>query len=242
MPDDRIWILAHHSTVTLVTGSARPGVACSRRILRSVAGGFEDVREVLTGHCSRSTSSIGSSRHSHLERLTEPPDLVESDEAGCEASESLRDIGPALVTDGQASEAVEPCVGSLDHPAMATELLAGLDPASGDARYNPAGAALLATSTGVVGLVGMKLVGTAAWAPVPAVAHRQDRIEGRGHQHAVVAVGPREGEAEGCASGIDDEMALGARLAAIRRVRAGRRAPFLAGTDALSRLARLQSS
>lgn len=56
--------------------------------------------------------------------------MVESDEAGFEASESLIDIGTALVTDGQAFEAVEPCVGSLDHPAIATELLAGLDPAS----------------------------------------------------------------------------------------------------------------
>src|SRR4051812_21044514 len=43
-------------------GLAPPGLACSRRSLRSVAGGLEEVREVFSGRCSRSTSSISSSR------------------------------------------------------------------------------------------------------------------------------------------------------------------------------------
>lgn len=171
-----------------------------------------------------------------------PSGLIEGDDAGGEGCEGLVDVGAALVGDGQASETVEPGVGTLDDPAVKAELLATLDPASGDARHDPTGAALLATGTGVVGRVGMKLVGTAALATAPAAAHRRDRIQGRGHHHAVVAVGSREGQAEGCAAGIDDAVALGARLTAIRRVRASRRPPFFAGTDALSRLARLQSS
>src|SRR4051794_26536706 len=42
-------------------GLAPPGRACSRRSLRSVEGGLEEVREVFSGRCSRSTSSISSS-------------------------------------------------------------------------------------------------------------------------------------------------------------------------------------
>src|SRR4051794_30265867 len=42
-------------------GLAPPGRACSRRSLRSVEGGLEEVREVVSGRCSRSTSSISSS-------------------------------------------------------------------------------------------------------------------------------------------------------------------------------------
>ncbi|KQP25783.1 hypothetical protein ASF25_21275 [Methylobacterium sp. Leaf100] len=162
-----------------------------------------------------------------------PSGLIEGDDAGGEGCEGLVDVGAALVGDGQASETVEPGVGTLDDPAVKAELLATLD---------PTGAALLATGTGVLGRVGMKLVGTAALATASAAAHRRDRIQGRGHYRAVVAVGSREGQAERCAAGIDDKVALGARLAAIRRVRASRRPPFFAGTDALSRLARLQSS
>src|SRR5215216_2696872 len=42
-------------------GLAPPGFDFSRCSLRSVEGGFEDVREVFSGRCSRSTSSISSS-------------------------------------------------------------------------------------------------------------------------------------------------------------------------------------
>src|SRR4051812_27530896 len=45
-----------------------------------------------------------------LERLTEPSDLVEGDEACGEAGEGFVDVGASLVTDGQAVEAVEPSV------------------------------------------------------------------------------------------------------------------------------------
>src|SRR4028119_1566485 len=42
-------------------GLAPPGLDLSRCSLRSVEGGLEDVREVFSGRCSRSTSSISSS-------------------------------------------------------------------------------------------------------------------------------------------------------------------------------------
>ena len=53
--------LAHGAGVALVAGLAPPGLALSRRSLRSVAGGFDDVRDVFSGRCSRSNRSISSS-------------------------------------------------------------------------------------------------------------------------------------------------------------------------------------
>src|SRR4051794_14780508 len=52
-------------------GLAPPGFDCSHCSLRSVEGGFDDVRDVLPGRCSFSTSSISSSllRRSRSERL-----------------------------------------------------------------------------------------------------------------------------------------------------------------------------
>lgn len=48
-----------------------------------------------------------------LERLTEPSDLVDGDEACGEAGEGLVDVGASLVADGQAAETIEPSVGAL---------------------------------------------------------------------------------------------------------------------------------
>lgn len=48
-------------------------------------------------------------------------------------------------------------------------------------------------------------------------------IEGGCHHHAAVPVGPTQAEAERRTAGIDDEVARCARLAPVRRVRAGRR-------------------
>ncbi len=56
-----------------------------------------------------------------------------------------------------------------------------------------------------------------------------------------MAVGTGQNEAERRATRVGDKVALGLRLAPVRRVRAGGRPPFFAGTLALSTLARLQS-
>jgi hypothetical protein len=154
-----------------------------------------------------------------LERLTEPPDLVGGDEACGETGEGLVDVGASLVANGQAAETVEPSVGVLHDPAMASEPLAALDAFAGDARHDPARPALLAAYFGIVGLVGVQLGGSVSWASAPAVAQGRDGIEGLGHHHAVVPVGPAQAEAERRAARVGDEVALGARLAPIRRVR-----------------------
>jgi hypothetical protein len=176
-----------------------------------------------------------------LERLTEPFDLVEGDETGREAGEGLVDVGASLVADGQAPEAVEPGVGAFGHPSVAAELFAALDTASGDARHDPARPAFVPTLSGIVSFVGVQLVRAASRSSSSTTPQRRDGIKSRRHHDAVVPVGPTQAEAERGASRVGDEMTALAPLAAVRRVRAGGRPLFLAGTDALSRQARLQS-
>ena len=176
-----------------------------------------------------------------LECLTEPSNLVEGDQAGREVREGLVDVCASLVADGQSTESVEPGVGAFHDPTVTTEFLAALDAPTRDARDDPPRPALLAAGSGIVGLVSVQLVRTASRSSAPTAPHRRDGVEGGRHHDGVVPVGPAQAEAERRAARVGDEMALRARLAPVRRVRAGGSPPFLAGTDALSRQARLQS-
>ena len=58
---------------------------------------------------------------------------------------------------------------------------------------------------------------------------------------AVMRVGAAQQEGERGAASVGDEVPLGARLTAVRRVRPGSGPPFLAAMDALSTQARVQS-
>lgn len=78
----------------------------------------------------------------------------------------------------------------------------------------------------VVGFVGVQLAGPVAWAFTTARANLRDRVERSNELGAVVSVGPGQDNAERRAAGIDDEVALRARLAPVGRVRAGRRPPL----------------
>jgi hypothetical protein len=70
---------------------------------------------------------------------------------------------------------------------------------------------------------------------------RRDRIEHSRQGERIGAVGRAQAERERDAAPVDQQMLLAARLAAIRRIRAGNFAPPLAGTNRLSRHARDQS-
>ena len=73
------------------------------------------------------------------------------------------------------------------------------------------------------------------------LANGMDRVDGGGERHAVVPVGSRQNEGEWQASPIHHDVALGAGLSTIRRVRPCRVTPFFAGTDEASSEARDQS-
>lgn len=149
-------------------------------------------------------------------------------------------IGPAFVADGEPAAAIEPGERALHAPAIAPELAAGVDLAPRQARDNVAFAALGAAEAMIIGFVAMQLVGApprpAAWP-----ADRRDRVEHRREQAAVVDVGRAYERGGRGAVAVDHNMALRARLAAIRRVRPGFAASLFAGTAALSSAARLQS-
>ncbi len=136
------------------------------------------------------------------------------------------EVGAALVADSQASEPGQPSEGTLHDPPMAAQPGAAFDTTPCDAWRDAAGAALTATAAVVVSLIGVELGGpTARTSPVLG-PHARYRIQG-GRQHtAVVAVGAAQRQAKRRALGIRDEVALRARLAAVRRVRPNLDAPF----------------
>jgi len=176
----------------------------------------------------------------HLECLTEPSlDEAPADETGGEVVEGGEDVGPPLVADGDATEAGEPGERALDHPSVPAQTLAAFDTAPGDA-WNDRPPAQRASAVGeVIALVGVQFGGSAPW-PASTLADGRYGIDECLQQLAVVAVGWRDPQGERDAVGVHEDVALGARLAAIRRARAGLLAPLFAGTLALSTAARSQ--
>jgi len=173
--------------------------------------------------------------------LTEPSfDEAPCDEGCGEGGEGEVDVGSAFVADREAAELAEPSEGPFHDPPVPPEPCTALDAAPGDAGLDVAAGQSPTAAAMIISLVGMKLAGPASgWSPrLPDGRHSINDLL----QHdAVVNVGPRQPDCEWDALRIGDDVTLGARLAAIRRVRAGLSAPLLAATEALSRAARLKS-
>lgn len=150
-------------------------------------------------------------------------------------------IGPAFIADYQPPEATQPGQSTFDHPAMTAELLAGVDTTPSNPWEDVALPTGRATKRMIIALVRMQLARTAT-GTARLATHRWDRIEHVRQEQAIVAVGRREPYGEWNASGVDHKVALRARFAAIRRIRPGLFAPFLAAMLALSSEARDQSS
>ena len=184
---------------------------------------------------------MSSSSLADLERLTEPFHGSEAYESCGEDEEGSIEVGVSFVADDETPELVDPGEGALDDPAVSSEALTALDAAAGDAWHDPTGAEVPTAAFEVVALVvGVELGGTFAGAS-SSLADGVDGVDRVRQGHAVVPVGARQGDGEGQACPIHDEVALGAGLAAVRGVRARRVAPLLAGTDEASSDARDQS-
>lgn len=149
-------------------------------------------------------------------------------------------VSPALMADGEPVKLPEPGQCALHHPAVTSQLRAALDTPSGDPRLNVPLAESLPTATVIIRLVRVQLGGALARRP-PVLPDGRDSIDERLQHAAVVPGGTSELQRERDAVRIREDVALRAGFAAAGRVRAGRRAPFLAGTAALSRAARLKS-
>ena len=98
------------------------------------------------------------------------------------------DVSAPLISYGETSEAIEPCEGPFDHPAMPAELFLTVDALAGYARENAALAASFAAAGVVISLVGMALVGPSLRA-ARLSANRWNSIEHVRKHCAVMGVG-----------------------------------------------------
>lgn len=180
-------------------------------------------------------------RSGALECLTKPTALVEADECASKCGEGQMDVLASFIANGETAEAVEPSQCALHHPAMPSQVLTVVHTAAGNPAHNGALTAFGPAAPMIIDLIGGQLMRPAP-GKSPPMAHRRHRIEGGGKHQAVVSVRPTQADPEGRARPVDHKMALRARFAAIRRVRAGGSAPILAAMDEESSAARLQSS
>jgi len=150
------------------------------------------------------------------------------------------DIVSPFIANFQPAIAIEPGQGPLHDPTMAAQALAGIDLAPRNTRGDASLPQRLPAPRVVVPLVGVQFVRSLSRSSTPSF----DRLNGikRCLQHlGVVDIGGRQGYGEWDSVSVGHDMALRARFAAIRWIRAGFGAPPGAGTLAESSDARDQS-
>ena len=149
--------------------------------------------------------------------------------------QALEQVGPPLVAHAEAAAAEQPGERALDHPAVSPEPLAGVDPAAGDPWGDAASAEGTAQVRGVVGLVGVQLGrALARTTRLPSWADdRRDGVDEREQLRRVVGVGRREADGQRDAVAIHHQVVLGARLAAVDRVRPVCSPPFWPGRSGI---------
>jgi len=152
----------------------------------------------------------------------------------------LVDVVAALISDGQASEAVEPCEAALDHPAMSAEFFAAFDAAPGNARHDVAASVGFAAARIIIPLIGMAFSGPAQ-RTTRFSRNRRNGIEHLFKHGAIMNVGTGQPDRERRAAPIRHQVTFRAWLAAIRWICARGRAPFLAGIEDESTATRLKS-
>ena len=167
--------------------------------------------------------------------------MVVADEHAAKRQKGLVDVGTTFVTHTQAAKAVEPGKSAFNHPAVATQALAAVLPAPGDARGDAACSQGGPAAGKIIAFVGVQLPGPTAGSPsVP--GDGWDGVDGFFKHPGVMHVGRREHGGQRQPATLYHKVALRARAAAIDRIRAGFLAPFCAGMEHESKAARLQSS
>jgi hypothetical protein len=116
---------------------------------------------------------------------------------------------------------------------VAAQPLGAIDPAAGNPWDDALPPCDPATAVVVIPFIGVQLARPLP-RPTGTLPDRRHDIEQRLEEAAVVDVGGAEQERERDAAGVDQNVALGPRLAAVGRVRAGELAPLFAGKEALS--------
>ena len=135
------------------------------------------------------------------------------------------DVLAPFIADGETAEAIEPRPCALNPPPVASQSLADVHTAAGNPGHNGAPTAFGRAATMVISLVSVQFVRSAPRTSTP-MPHGRHGIEGGGKHEAVMPIGSAQAQAERCACPVDHNMALRARFAAIRRVRAVAAPPF----------------
>ena len=139
----------------------------------------------------------------------------------------------ALVADGEAAVAMQPRVGTFDHPARHAQTAAMRRLTTGQDGRDALGGEAIPVGLRVIAAVALEGIGAATGPAAPATDGGQ-RGDERIELGDVVDVGGRYLRDEGDAARVGDEVMLGARLAAIGWVRSSFFPPRTARTDALS--------
>lgn len=128
------------------------------------------------------------------------------------------EVGSALVAGAEPFELVQPGERALDDPAHLAQSGTVGDAASGDQRFDAALPQQAAVLVEVVAPVRVQAPGLVAGAPTQA-PDRRDGVKQGQELGDIVAVAAGEGDGEGCAVPVDDQVVLGAGAGAVDRRR-----------------------
>ena len=119
------------------------------------------------------------------------------------------DLGVPLVADSQAAEVVQVREAALDDPALAAEAGAVFDPAAGDDGLDAPGPEQAAVLVVVIAAIGKDHVGLLARPPdLARDGPGVQAVQQRNQLGDVVAVAACQGDRQGDARGVDQEMVL----------------------------------
>jgi len=149
-------------------------------------------------------------------------------------------IGATFVTDAQPTVLEQPRDGSLDDPTVDTQSTAVLGPTPCQGRRDMALTQLPTVRLRVIGPVPLDTIRAPA-GPSDLARDGRNRIDQRQQLRDVVAIGSRDLDRQRNATGIGDQMMLGARLGSIRGIGPGLRPPKTARMESESTTAREKS-
>ena len=148
-------------------------------------------------------------------------------------------VGAALPANEQTPIAMKPREGALDLPAVSPESFFGFNSRTGDAWRNVSSSAGGAVLLGAIGLVGMQLVGTFAWATARA-GNGLYRVEHRLQHLPIVDIGRGQRDNQRQAVSVGQQVMFATRTSAVAWVGSAIWAPLFAGTSDASSMARFQ--
>ena len=153
-----------------------------------------------------------------------------AEQAGCEAEKRFVCALLAVGADEQAAFCVQVTDRAFDDVALGAEPGAMLGLASGDRMTDAASSQQAAVLVVVRAAIGQHPFGSFAWSATARPTYRRDLVHERDQLRDVVAVGAGHDPGQGQATGVGQEVVLGARPGAVDRARAEPAAPFFACT------------